>query len=638
MYAGTKFNWYDNSAIPKWTEGGDTDVPIIPLFFALFTADKGPEELGQWSGEDFFKAFGYGAATDFARHGQPLIQAQRIIANGGGIIGKRLVANDAYLANVIFAYEVWAEQVQLTDEAGNPLYVRPDGSQTTEEMEEVSNTLSPDGEVGEGEITWNTELTINQANVRIRSYSLSEAESVKDVQAYAASLFNPEGVKNEDGVTVYTYPMVIVCDNGRGVSKKRIQITADYTTSKNLDFEFYIAKDLEGANAIDSARFAAVPGTVWNDNYVYIDGIRHSQFKFPVVEGAADAYIEKINEILGISDFASYDILNCLTRKGKEVTGLHITDDSVDIGYAGGVALEGGTNGTFGVAPFGTEQYAEMGVDFLTEGSATTDDKIWDLDVYKPTFICDANYPLPIKNALTTLVDWRKDAMLLRDMGLGLTTRKQIEWYVQDLTNSTFAADYCTSYQVYDPNNFRPIHVTMIYSMIPALIDAFNNGLCRPVAGIINGFAITEYIKDTIDYMPTITPSVNEKEILEELRVNYATYSTESDFVIETEYTSQEAYTQLSYMNNVLAIQEVARAIRTYCPRIRYKLMNSTDFSEYAEDVNSAIAQYVNNFAELQFIYTQDDIMAANKIFSADIKFRFNNFVQTEIFNLYAEL
>lgn len=638
MYPGTKFNWYDNSQIPKWTEGGNTDVPVIPLFFALFTADKGPEELATYKADEFFKAFGYGAATDFARHGQPLIQAQRIINCGGGIIGKRLVANDATLANVIFAYEVWSEQHQLTDENGNPLYVRPDGSQTTEETEEISSSTSPDGSVGNVEIQWNTALTVNQANVRIRTFSLEDADSVDDVQRYASTLFDPAGTQNEDGNTVYTYPMIIVCDNGRCASTKRVVISADYTTSKNLDFEFYIAKDIEGANAVDSARFSAVPGTVWNENYVYIDGITHSQFRFPIVEGAADAYIAKINEILGITDFATYDILNCKTRKGKDVQGLSITEDSVDIGYAGGVALEGGSNGSFTESPFGLDAYGEMAVDFLTEGSATTDDKIWDLDVFKPVFICDANYPIDVKNKLTELAEWRKDALLLRDMGLGLTTRKQIEWYVQDLVNSTFAADYCTSYSVIDPNNFRPIKVTMIYSMIPALVEAFNNGLCRPVAGIINGFAITEYIKGTIEYMPTITPSINEKELLEELRVNYATFSTADDFVIETEYTSQEAYTQLSYMNNVLAIQEVARAIRTYCPKIRYKLMNGSDFTEYAEDVNSVIAQYVGNFAELQFVYTQDDIQAANKIFSADIKFRFNNFVQTEIFNLYAEL
>lgn len=638
MYPGTIFKWFDNSQIPKWVDGGNTDVPVIPLFFAIFSADKGPEELRVYKGDEFSKAFGYGAATDFARHGQPLIQAHRIINCGGGIIGKRLVATDAALANVIFCYEVWSEKKQLTDENGNPLYVRPDGSQTTEETEEVSNGTNADGTVGSAEIVWNTELTINQANVRIRTYSLEEAESPDDVRAYAQTLFNPEGTADEKGNTVYSYPMLIVCDNGRGVSQKRVVISADYTTSKNLDFEFYTAKDIEGANAIDSARFSAVPGTVWNENYVYIDGIEHSQFRFPVIEGVAEAYISKINEILGITDFASYDILNCLTRKGKEVQGLVMTDDSVDIGYAGGVALEGGTNGSFGTAPFGTEAWELAANDFLTEDGATNDVKIYDLDIFKPTFIVDANYPLTTKNKLTELADWRKDAMLLRDMGLGLTTRKQIEWYVEDLTNSTFASDYCTSYSVYDPNNYRPIKVTMLYSMIPALVDAFTNGLCRPIAGMINGFAITEYIKNTIEYMPTITPSINEKEILEELRVNYATFSTAEDFVIETEYTSQEAYTQLSYMNNVLAIQEVARAIRTYCPKIRYKLMSGTDFTEYAEDVNSVIAQYTGNFAELQFVYTQDDIQAYNKIFSADIKFRFNNFVQTEIFNLYAEL
>ena len=38
----------------------------------------------------------------------------------------------------------------------------------------------------------------------------------------------------------------------------------------------------------------------------------------------------------------------------------------------------------------------------------------------------------------------------------------------------------------------------------------------------------------------------------------------------------------------------------------------------------------------LDFVYTQDDVMVNNKIFEASIKCTFKNFVQTEIFHIYA--
>ena len=48
------------------------------------------------------------------------------------------------------------------------------------------------------------------------------------------------------------------------------------------------------------------------------------------------------------------------------------------------------------------------------------------------------------------------------------------------------------------------------------------------------------------------------------------------------------------------------------------------------------LQDFVGNFAELQFDYQQDPLKGMQKIFYAVLKFRFNNWAQTEVFDIYA--
>ena len=122
---------------------------------------------------------------------------------------------------------------------------------------------------------------------------------------------------------------------------------------------------------------------------------------------------------------------------------------------------------------------------------------------------------------------------------------------------------------------------------------------------------------------------------MDDIRVNYAIFEND-DCVVQTLYTSQDAYTQLSYSNNVLAIQEVVRAVRTACPRNRYSLVTGTDMTSYAKAVSNVLQGFTSNFDVLEFGYTEDPLKASQKIFYATIKFAFHMWPQTEIFDLFA--
>ena len=91
MYAGTKFNWYDQSGIEVAVD--QQEIANRPLFMTAFTADKGTEELVRLYGDDFYKMFGRNLS--FAKHGQPLLQAGRVIDKGAELLVKRDVAKDA---------------------------------------------------------------------------------------------------------------------------------------------------------------------------------------------------------------------------------------------------------------------------------------------------------------------------------------------------------------------------------------------------------------------------------------------------------------------------------------------------------------------------------------------------------------
>lgn len=119
------------------------------------------------------------------------------------------------------------------------------------------------------------------------------------------------------------------------------------------------------------------------------------------------------------------------------------------------------------------------------------------------------------------------------------------------------------------------------------------------------------------------------------MRVNYATY-IENTIVIESLYTSQEEYTQLSYGNNVIAVQEVMREIRRSCPAIRYTFIDGDDLSKYKADVEAFISKYESNFKKLEVTYLQDPYYTQNKIFYAALAVQFRDFVQTEYFKITA--
>lgn len=604
MYPGVIVEYNDQSNI---TSLPVNEVRNRPFFMALFTSDKGTEKWTRMTGEDFFKM--YGKTISFAKHGQPLLQAAMSINAGAELLCKRLVASDAILANIGIVASINESQVQAIDADGNKLYLDADGEETVE----VTGTPS-------------------MVDGKAISYSIMTAESATTpAEAY-------EAISNK--LSDDQYLLYVICDNGRGSSKKRIRIAPNYKLSKNMEYTMYTLSVIEGAEIVESMNFSINPNLiVSNQNISLYSMINTNSTQLYCVDDASgmEAFITALAEASSIDEDELYknDPLFGCTNRGIALDGIVVDSEGIDLQYATGQMLQSGSNGAFGVNPIkNTGEFSTQAVNAL---NGTFDPAIFNVDQYRLQAVVDANYPDAVKRAIEGLAIFREDFMYFRDQGLGVNSIDLIVENLAKETKSKFCATYPQSYDVIDPYTKKQISVTMGYSLAQLLVAHCNNGINLPTAGFKHNMVITDAVYGTLSFTPTICPDPigNQKEALEDMRVNYASY-IDNQLVVESMYTSQEKNTQWSYINNVMSIQEVVKAIRIRCPVIRYTFIEGEDLEKYRADVEEVIAPFRPNFKSLELEYVEDATFSANKIFYAALKVVYKDFIQTEWFKVTA--
>nr|DAM47598.1 MAG TPA: tail sheath protein [Caudoviricetes sp.] len=612
MYAGMKVNWHE-VLMPKTSAASSDDS--LPLFLCVFSSDKGTEKITEYTQEDWEAM--YGSDADFFRYGQPLIQVHRILEAGGRVMGKRIVAPDATLANLIITAEITSAQENKTDAAGNPLYIDGTGKETT--------TVT------------DTPATITFAKIK---YATSTVENAK---TYDEVLEKAKAMKTDS-----VFPLFVICDNGRGKSIKKVRIEPDYATSRRMTYMMYKIDSIEDTTKVESQRFAIYPTAVATVNGQQRNMLLTTRTMNQLVVSAtdfADAFIAKLAEVTGytVDELYGFDPLFGCTLKGKQMNTIRLDDTGIDINNEYGMSLMSGTNGKFGDAPFAGEtcsdEWADEAVKFF---SGEFSNEIFDLDQYKIDFCFDANYPTKVKNAIVSLANFREDFFYFRDLGLDINTLEDIEplfdmgsgWSL-----SCFVADYMSVYDVIDSFSHKEIRVTMMYDLAPLIVNHYNTNIAAPVAGEFNNFIITDAIEGTLNIIPRVTPDVDQKQILDDLHVNFVNLTSDRMLAVQSTYTSQDHMGPLSFINNVLVTQRVIKAIRRYVPTIRFMLMepDATDFSKYKDLIqDNVISRYDQFFKSITLVYTKDDVQTANKIFNASLYCYYRDFPQAEIFDVFA--
>ena len=587
MYPATLFRVHDNSAIANTVAPNVIDDS--PLFLQVFSCDKGTEDLIEISGSANFDNM-YGV-QNFAKHGQAGIQAKGIVDAGGRLLAKRVVAEDSTLANLVLVATV------------------------------TEGTPSDNGS-GSGS---------EEPTVKV-SWSAQSIENCKTFDEVKAKAFD-EIYDEANGV----YPLIFYTDNGRGESIKAVRLNPDYDTSRTIGTIFYTIAVYEGTNIVEKKAISLDPKVVYKGVAYALDKFTMTQIVGEIPETMFELFLNKVSTILGQDPdvLRTYDLVNGYTFAGKEIPGYIVDNEGVDPDAATGLGLTKGSNGSFGAAPVGTDALKQALVEVF---NGTFSQKIFDVDEYKVSAVFDANYPIEVKTAIADLVNFRKDCIYFRDYTTSVNNLLQISDYNNQFYGdyaNRLISDYCTNYMIKDPVSKRNIYVTCMYDLSSIMVDRFANNPYAPVAGEYNGIILRNAIKGTVNFTPVVSPSINQKEAIDELRVNYAVFQGDN-CVMQSTYTSQKITTELSYTNNVMAVQTVMRAVRTACPKQRFALSSGGDLSNYAEAVNKVLEKFATNFAVLRFTYAADPLATAQKIFYAGIEVAFNPWAQTEIFDIYA--
>lgn len=602
-YPTTTFELIDESSIGSITPN---EVPKKPFYFGTFTSDKGPEDWRVVDSDNFFKL--YGKNISFAKHGQPLLQAAMSCNWGAKMLVKRIVAEDSTLGNLAIIAKVASKTEQKTDEDGNLLYIDGEGNETVE----VTGTPAMSDPVA------------------VISYRIKSVENVRNL--YDANI----AIENSLGGDEYL--LWTIADNGRGISSKRIMILPDYMISKGYDFTFYNLYVMENGTSSETIRFAIDPDRGLSNTNISLGSMvktKSTQIQCIQNDEGINTFLEKVQEISGYSDeeMATNDILFGCTKKGQYLKKIVVdtSEGNINLQHPYGHVLEHGSNGAFGDSPITAPTYeAEMVKAFDEE----TNPIIYNVDQYKLDVCIDANYPSDVKRAIEHLVTFREDCVYFRDMGAeGLTSIESIESDDFENLHNMFCHTFHNYYDIIDPYTRKQITVTIGYSLSRVFVQHFNNGVNIPMAGILHGFTFPEIIDGTVNFLPVVLPSYNQKEYLNDLHINYIS-QIDDQYVLETQYTSQDKYTQWSFINNVMAVQEVVKAVRTRCPAIRYHFIDGEDLELYMKDVNEVLSKYKSNFKYLNMTYMNDETYIANHVFYAMIEVVHRDFVQAEYFKL----
>jgi hypothetical protein len=362
-----------------------------------FTSDKGSEDYQLYAGKSFAKQVG---DISFVRHGQPLLQAARVINAGGKVFGKRVVAPDSKLANLGVVAKVQKIQVQKTNSNGDLLYTTPGNVETTD-------------------ATGNAPIMIDKCNISFELKNINLAGN--DFAAMANTFLSNNAHTNAVG-SDGSYALFLMGDVGRGVSKKKFRLTPDSNSTRPIEYTKNILEIMEDDTVLETLPFSMNPNIIERNKNISLQNIvteNSLQMRCKIFEDEINSFIENVAYIIGDKDqvFEFGDILFGTDAAGKAIPNIVVDTTTIDLSNIYGLSLVGGSNGSFENKPMASAMYdAEMVKVF----NGVYDDEIYNLDNKRIDFVVDANYSPSIKRAIEGFVTFREDCVYLRDLGLGL--------------------------------------------------------------------------------------------------------------------------------------------------------------------------------------------------------------------------
>jgi hypothetical protein len=584
------------------------------LYLQPYTSNKGTEDWELLTGFDGFTKTKGGMS--FYRHGQAQLTVAQALKSGAYVLGKRLVSEDATLANTT----VMARLVKVDDVTYVYYYTKSAVN---------CGTFEGACEAGYGSFE-------------------PDAEDVTDIPLFTVT---PMG-RGESLLFFRINPINVYSkkQNNSGYMKYSFEVIEDNELLEN------IVITMNPDIIIDGASQAINPKIRNNSKQIrvklYEDGV------YKLVELLANTAVTESGAPITPNNLINMDFINGYDRSGTAAIGGVVTivqngnsensewvankpsDIEVlyDLSNPVGIPLVNGSYGTMGNVPMNNPEEMEkmlLAAFGKDKDSDLFDSIIYDLDAYKIDCIFDCNWPVSVKNAIIDLIDFRGDMTYFADLGTKANTLSLIKESVEDITNSNYSALYHNYFKIIDPFTKKEITVTMPYLLIDKLTKHISKGVGRPFAGIANNIYFPDIIEGTVNYFPVEIPGMNQKQELVDLNINYLSMY-DGVPVMETMYVNDTEYSQLSYLHNIMGVQEIIKVIRTRCPRTRYTFLDGDDLETYIADVQTIIKEYATNFKSISCEYMADEAYEQNNIFYAVLKVQFKNFIQEEYFKIIA--
>lgn len=435
----------------------------------------------------------------------------------------------------------------------------------------------------------------------------------------------------------YVLPLFIITDKGRGVSNKRIRIVPDYATSKYRNFFRYKLEIIESGKILASHVFSFDPEYIENSTNRSIENQAKDSVHLDVkvLESYYDEFFKVIEEFSGIDRNTinkSISIVDGKDSSGKLIPEIKVS--GVNLQHTFGIRLSGGNCGKFGnnnANVTQNEEYNQLLKDFY---NGDLDDNVWNRDEIFFNLVIDANYPQEVKRAIEYLCSTREDVSCLLDMTTSISEFNdyivEIERYNKHFTNNV----YYQYGQIQNKFNKKKITTTLPMLIAKRLRSHFLSGRSKPMAGKSFGFSFPEFIANSLNHTPKQTPKVDEKSILVDKNINYGSILN-GTFTLETNYTTQEEHTQLSYSSNVFAIQHLIQDLRKSAPEVRYKTFTDKDLQMQKDKYDSVCNRHLSNFNYCKFNYVANEEDELLKTFRGQIVVVCKDYTIKEVFDIF---
>ena len=611
-YPKSRFEIVNQSQIQS-VETTTVSSPIA-LFLQPYFSSKGTEEWELLYGFDGFTDAKGGMS--FHRYGQSQLAVAQALKSGAYVLGKRLVSEDATLANttvlarlvkvddITYVYYYTKSAVNCDNFEDAYTVGRGDFNAEAEEVTDIPLfTVSPKGR-GESLLFFR----INPNNV---------ASKKKNVNGYMKYSFEVIEDNNTLESIVVTMNPDIVIDGVSQAMNPKIRDNTNQVQVKLHEDGIYKLVSMLAKTAVDENG-----ETITADRLINLDFINGYDLSGTVAIGG----------IVTIAQNANSENSEWTANKPSDIEVVYDLADSV------GIPLVNGSYGAMGTDPMNNP--AEVEKMLLAAFGQDTESKlfdtlIYDLDAYKIDAIFDCNWPVSVKNAIIDLIDFRGDMVFLADLGTSANTLNLIKEAAANIHDSNYSALYHNYFKILDPFTKKEITVTMPYMLIDKLTGHISKGVGRPFAGIANNIYFPNIIENSVNFYPVEIPGANQKQELVDNNINYLSMY-DGIPVMETMYVNNTEYTQLSYLHNIMAVQEIIKLIRARCPRTRYTFLDGNDLETYISDVQAIINEYSSNFKSISCEYMADEAYEQNNIFYAVLRVQFKNFIQEEYFKIIA--